>query len=87
MRGFLLGAIGLVTLYNVVQADNTGLLALANLPSRFAHYLVSPDVPLVPDLRTDQPVPGIPWGGGVQPAASVTPSSPSSTDQPRTVLA
>lgn len=53
VRGALVGSAGLVTLYNLTATkDAAGVSTLFGLPGRLAHWLISPDVPLIPDLRT-----------------------------------
>lgn len=52
VRSALVGGLGLVTLYNLTSADSKGVGNLFGLPGKVAHWLVSPTVPLIPDLRT-----------------------------------
>lgn len=75
LRGAAVGAFGLITLYNFVSAPTSGILTAASLPGRLAHYLVSPDVPLVPDRSNAAGA----TRGGIPVAGS---SSSSPTGQP-----
>lgn len=53
LRGILTGSLGLVMLYNVETTKNPGgVSTLAGLPGRVANWLISPNVPLIPDLRS-----------------------------------
>lgn len=78
VRGVLVGSLGLSMLYNLTTAKGPGVTGLFGLPGRLARYLVDPNVPLVPDLRTvsgtvsDQALKDL----GVLPAlASITPTT------------
>lgn len=51
-RGIFIGGLGLTVLYNVTTAKTDALGVAASLPGKLAHYIVSPDVPLVPDLES-----------------------------------
>lgn len=52
VRGVIVGSVGLVTLYNLTEGPASGVSTLFGLPGRAAQWLVSPAVPLIPDLRT-----------------------------------
>lgn len=52
VRGVLVGGLGLTVLYNLTTAKTTALNSAVGLPGKLAHYIVSPDVPLIPDLRS-----------------------------------
>lgn len=77
IRGAVVGGLGLVTLYNVSTAPAGGVKSLFSLPGQLAHWLISPDVPLVPDLA------GVGLSGTVTGSlGGSTPSSSSSSGAP-----
>lgn len=65
LRGAISGALGLIVLYDLTASKQQGLAAAASLPGRFAHYIVDPNTPLVPDLRPGA-LKQLPNGGSTQ---------------------
>ena len=53
LRGVLVGSLGLTLMYDLVTTKNAGgVTTLAGLPGRVANYIISPTVPLIPDLSS-----------------------------------
>jgi hypothetical protein len=70
LRGLVSGSLGLIVLYDVTAASSNkttaaGLKSAASMPGRFAHYIVDPNTPLVPDLRPGA-LKNLPNGGSTQ---------------------